>query len=1592
MSRNAPLLLCLALGCRTGSAPLKEAPSDDVDPPGGDSFGDDPVDPADTADTGDGPPPEDPYAPWIRQELQSPGPITFTEVHYHPLTDDEVDQPLEYVELFNPMVLDVDLSGWALTGAVGWTFPEGTVVSAGDFIVVAASPDELQAATGYVGALGPFERQLANSGERIELVSLSGRRIDSVAYQDVDPWTVLADGSGFTLAKLDLDAASDRAEHWTVSTQLNGTPGADNGLDPLTPPVVEVWVDEEATWRYDASGEEAADGWPTTGFDDRSWDEGQAVFFAGGTDGPVFATAWATADNYFALYAGLADGSSLRLLGEDSDGSWTTVEEMMFELDADEHLYLAAWELVGDSGSPQMVIGEVELPDASFGTNATDWEWVLGPTDATPGGLPAALPPAEVDLTALIVDANTDGSWTAPAVEASRSSSPWGSSVGSGFTDVASFIWADTFASASVTNTEDTFALFRTTSAAVAPRGNVELDSVPTQALFRTHFEADADPASTELLLQCTIDDGAVVYLNGDEVYRHNLPTGALDESTLAAAEVDRAESVTVWIATDALTWGDNVLAVGLHQALEDDGDLTFGCSLTARISDQLVVPTVRISEVPGLVDGDLWLELVNTSSLPQELGDLYLQASGGGTARVGTGTLDPGALIVVEDIDLDIALGHRLFLLADGPTLLDGVRVGERGRAWDSGWWTPTEPTPGAANLIETTDGIVIHEIQYHRAPVLEEGEPFTERDDEWIELFNRGDAAVDLSGWQLTDAVAYTFPDGTVLDAGDFLVVAGDSDALLEAHPDIVVLGDFDGRLGNSGDRVLLRDAWGNPADEVRYYDGGRWPWEADGGGATLELTDPWADNATAEAWAASDEGRHAQWQDISIRGTAGRSSVGPDGVWEELVLGLLDQGELLIDDLSVVRDPDNAAVELVPNGGFDDDDRWRLLGTHRHSEVVPDPDDGSNTVLRLVATDPTGHMHNHAETTLLSAVGTGEVEVSFRARWVRGSNQLHSRLYFNRLPTTSLIARPETAGTPGAPNSTAVDNAGPTFAGLAHLPAVPEDNEAVQVSIDVTDPDEVAEVTLWTSVDGAAFEGASMVEGELGRYTATLDGQSAGAVVQLYVEATDSLGESATYPAKGADSRALYAVRDSAGSTTGLHDLRIVLTEADADWMHQDVHLMSNDLTGATVVYRDTEVFYDVGVRLKGSQRGRPTAARVGYGVRFNDDHLFRGSHSSVMIDRSEGVGYGQREVLLNLAMTRAGSVTGEHNDVVHLIAPRSAYTGPAELQLDRFSSLVLDAQFDDGADGTRFEYELIYYPTSTDDGTPEGLKLPQPDLVVGADITDLGNDPEDYRWIWLIKNNAAADDYSGVMQLTELFSLPTDDMISQAESVIDVDQWLRAFAMATLAGVTDQYGGAGSQHNVQFYVRPSDGKVLHLPHDLDFYSSAYMSVVNNRDLARLVQNPEWLRLYYAHLHDLLDTSYTSAWMGPWCDQLGDLLPGQSFDSHCAYMDTRAAYVRSGSSESVEARFPPVDFEITTGDVTVSTDTVTLDGTGWVDVRGLVWTETGTPVELEWGDDQSWQVTLPIILGPNPVTLEALDMHGEVVGTDTVLVVRE
>ena len=100
---------------------------------------------------------------------------------------------------------------------------------------------------------------------------------------------------------------------------------------------------------------------------------------------------------------------------------------------------------------------------------------------------------------------------------------------------------------------------------------------------FRRAFTVSDTAGISDLSLRLLCDDGAVVYLNGAEVLRRNLPGGTIGYRTYASSALGSpAESTFVHsiISSSALLAGDNLLAVEVHQANATSSDISFNLEL----------------------------------------------------------------------------------------------------------------------------------------------------------------------------------------------------------------------------------------------------------------------------------------------------------------------------------------------------------------------------------------------------------------------------------------------------------------------------------------------------------------------------------------------------------------------------------------------------------------------------------------------------------------------------------------------------------------------------------------------------------------------------------------------------------------------------------------------------------------------------------------------------------------------------------------------------------------------------------------------------------------------------------------------------
>lgn len=159
----------------------------------------------------------------------------------------------EYVELHNSSTsIALDLSGVKFTQGIDFSFPQGTTLTPGAYLVLVNTADvagfrALHGLDGSVTVLGPYNGSLNNAGEQIVLrTSAGGSDIVNFNFGDGRGWPPQADGTGHALVFLDSALAAqgggsgEFAGNWRASSYLLGSPGRADAAAPVSIVINEI--------------------------------------------------------------------------------------------------------------------------------------------------------------------------------------------------------------------------------------------------------------------------------------------------------------------------------------------------------------------------------------------------------------------------------------------------------------------------------------------------------------------------------------------------------------------------------------------------------------------------------------------------------------------------------------------------------------------------------------------------------------------------------------------------------------------------------------------------------------------------------------------------------------------------------------------------------------------------------------------------------------------------------------------------------------------------------------------------------------------------------------------------------------------------------------------------------------------------------------------------------------------------------------------------------------------------------------------------------------------------------------------------------
>jgi hypothetical protein len=720
----------------------------------------------------------------------------------------------------------------------------------------------------------------------------------------------------------------------------------------------------------------------------------------------------------------------------------------------------------------------------------------------------------------------------------------------------------------------------------------------------------------------------------------------------------------------------------------------------------------------------------------------------------------------------------------------------------------------------------VVISEIMYR--PLSPANPSAAAEAEEYIELFNKGNAAANLTGWHIDRGVDYTFTGGT-LAAGGYLVVAADLAKFNAKYPAVSnVVGGWTGRLSNSGEEIRLVDQNGGTVDSVTYADEGDWAARRKGVFKTQNVAS------------------------ITRNGTTATVNLISHGY---------DTGDRVL--ISGADDP-------AYNGQFTATSYTPNSFTYTLAVTPAAPATGTITVRQV-------NDNGHAGWTWVQAAdgdGPSLELINPGLSNNQGENWTSSSAPF---------------GTPGTVNSVNAANIAPMIVDLAHTPLIPKSTDSVTVTAKVVDEVAASGVTLFYRNDGApTFASLAMhddgANGDLvagdGTWSGVLAPQADKTIVEFYVSATDgTLTRTLPGPTDGSltqGANALYQVDNTVyGGTQPIY--RFIMTEAErADLVDIGNGGPSNDqnsdaqMNGTFIAVDgvNASVRYNVGIRNRGhgSRLGPPNNFRLD----IPSDRPF--NDLTAMNFNSRDV---QNQVI-GSAVWRLAGFAAPDTAAVQLRVNGATLLGTYAL-VEEADSDFMQNHFPDDPQGNYYGAFLLD-PTRVPEaelqnlGSDPNSYAPLYPKQTNAEL----NDYSDLIKLVSVLNNASAatfvDDVKQVINLDEwLHYLALDNLLLNRETGL-------------VRGYGDDYGFYRGVADPRFVLVPHDlDTILGTSLGPPGVNQSIFAVIEgvpgeigngNQDgvegLKRLLSNPDIIPLYYKAFLDEIQTVFNPTVMNPLIDQ--------------------------------------------------------------------------------------------------------------------------
>jgi len=624
--------------------------------------------------------------------------------------------------------------------------------------------------------------------------------------------------------------------------------------------------------------------------------------------------------------------------------------------------------------------------------------------------------------------------------------------------------------------------------------------------------------------------------------------------------------------------------------------------------------------------------------------------------------------------------------------------------------------------------------------------------------------------------------------------------------------------------------------------------------------------------------------------------------------------------------------------------------------------------------------------------------------------------TRTHGHNVARSSPIPVPSQLGTPGAVNSAYKSNMGPVYRDLNQDPVVPNANEAVKVTVRISDSDGVISAVIKYRRDTvSSYSQAVMYDNGTngdetagdGVWTGTIPGQPANTVMEFYVEAADGAGNITQFPplvppdapSTVLKNLAIYRVGDK--QSVGSKPLyRITLTR-DGETALNTRRSLSNHLVPCSFVLNEQKIFYNCGQRFRGSPwiRGNGVGGYAWSGIRIRfpaDDKLF-GAIEEINLDSSGHTNQHDRTAYY-LERKMVAATPGVYNSWSWGRYVNVRYKAGSHEHVALYDHLQkVDADY------------LAYWWRGHGKGTLhkvddwfEWFNDGSNRQYRQAAMTYHGADKENYyRQNFKLRGREKSDSYRELIDLCyALTSWPSTKIDSQIETIMDVKQWTTILSVRLFIDDWDTLGVHRGKNSYLYLPSPEGDPAYQkwqlVPWDSDLTFGNTGAVITPGSefpqLIKLYARPWVKRMLYADyrylMAEVVESRRLSAWLSWVAGSVG--IGGTELNGWC---QSRASYVMARLPSDTSNRF---SITSPTGDPYFTTDdTVTVTGKApnTVDIITLNGEEITEGVRWSGSAATIWQFgPIPLENGLNTLEFVGFRRDGVRIGSDTLRVRSE